>query len=70
MDFAMLNEFEDDCVYFRSGKSGDWRSHFTQDMSRKFDEMIKIKLKKDNFYFNEEQKKILFKKNIQKITII
>ena len=54
MDFAMLNEFEDDCVYFRSGKSGDWRSHLTEEMSRKFDEMIKNNLKKDNLYLNEE----------------
>ena len=54
VDFAVLNEFEDDCVYFRSGKSGDWRSHLTEEMSRKFDEMIKNNLKKDNLYLNEE----------------
>jgi len=41
-----------ECKFFRKGEVGDWTNYFTPDLSKKFDDMVKEKLKYDKKPFD------------------
>jgi hypothetical protein len=43
-----LELFDKSINFFRKGKIGDWKNHFTQELSEKMDRVIQEKLKYEN----------------------
>jgi hypothetical protein len=40
-----MNVFENDLQFFRKGQIGDWRNHFSAELSQQMDEHIRNELK-------------------------